>query len=549
VIQYATNYAFAGALTKTVNEKTTSAKLTGLNAGTTYYVRVMAVGTGIYEDSQHGSARSTTTEKIKLSTPKLGKVTITNINNVSVTWSAVANASGYIIQYATDSAFTTGVGSKTVNAMTTSTELTGLDLGTTYYVRIAATGTGMYGNSDPSKAKSATTGTVKLPTPPMPMGKVNAEDNSITVTWATVPGASGYKVQYSTNAAFSSGVHTLKTEDSTTTSIDITGLAAYTTYYVRVMALGGGAFKNSDYSSAKAIITHKVKLDAPTLGNVVATGSNTINVAWNKMNNASGYTIQYATNASFSGALTKTVNLTSTSTDLTGLKANTTYYIRILATGANAYSNSDYSALTMATTREMPIMSPAVPVKPAVNVTAKKTTISSVTLTWKINSKNKDYTSANYTVTCTPLNTSAKIGEVIIANGKATVVITGLTPKTKYKFSIAATNGQMFQTASVSATTAKYTAVKSLKSTAKTSTSVTLSWKPSSAKGNTDGYVIEVYNSTGKVLLNTVYVAGVNATKFTLTGLKAKTQYTFVVKAAEGQLVSSAAKVKVTTKK
>ena len=315
------------------------------------------------------------------------------------------------------------------------------------------------------------------------------------------------------------------------------------------MATGSGAFKDSDYSSAKSITTDKIKLDAPALGNAIATGSSTINVAWKAMENASGYTIQYATNSSFSGALTKTVNLSSTSTDITGLKASTTYYVRILATGANAYSDSGYSALKVVMTKPIPVMSPAVPVKPVVKVTAKATTISSVTLTWKINSKNKDYTSANYIVSCSPFNTSAKIGEVVTANGKATVVITGLSPKTKYKFSVTATNGQMIQTAAISATTAKYTAVKSLKSTAKTSNSVTLSWKPSAAKGNTDGYVIEIYNSTGKVLLDTITVAGVNATKFTVSGLKAKTQYTFVVKAAEGKLVSSTAKVKVTTKK
>jgi len=206
--------------------------------------------------------------------------------------------------------------------------------------------------------------------------------------------------------------------------------------------------------------------------------------------------------------------------------------------------------LKIALTRPTPVMSTTTaPVKPVVKVTTKSTTISSVTLTWKINSQNKDYTAANYIVTGTALNVSAKIEEVIIVKDNASVVITGLLPKTKYKFAVTATNGQFIQTASVSATTAKYTAVKSLKSTAKTSDSVTLSWKPSAAQGNTTGYVIEVYNSTGKVLLNTIPIAGVNATKFTVSGLKAKTKYTFVVKAAEGTLVSSAANVSVTTKK
>jgi hypothetical protein len=168
-----------------------------------------------------------------------------------------------------------------------------------------------------------------------------------------------------------------------------------------------------------------------------------------------------------------------------------------------------------------------------------------VTLSWKINAKNVDYSSANYIVTCTTPNTAPKFEEVVVVDGKATVTITGLNPNKKYKFSVTATNGLSMKTATISATTLKYTAVKSLKTSGKTANSITLKWQPSAAKANTDGYVIEVYNSVGKII-NTIHVTGVNITSYTVPGLKAKTKYTFAVKATEGNLLSSAAKISAT---
>ena len=77
------------------------------------------------------------------------------------------------------------------------------------------------------------------------------------------------------------------------------------------------------------------------------------------------------------------------------------------------------------------------------------------------------------------------------------------------------------------------------------------SFPPCSAvtKTQTIGYVIEVYDATGKVLLDTVSIADAGTTTYTIPDLSAGTKYTFVVKATDGKHLSLAAKVKVATAK
>ena len=101
-----------------------------------------------------------------------------------------------------------------------------------------------------------------------------------------------------------------------------------------------------------------VKLDTPTV-TVSATGSNEIRVTWNPISNAGSYDIQYATNASFTRNV-DTVRSTSTSHDITRLDANTTYYVRVMATSIGRYSNSDYSIVKSTTTVKRKLEAPSI---------------------------------------------------------------------------------------------------------------------------------------------------------------------------------------------
>ena len=74
------------------------------------------------------------------------------------------------------------------------------------------------------------------------------------VTWLPSPYAGGYLVMYSPDGAFLNHVNAVTT-DATTTAATISGLAANTTYYVRVQAVAGATGSDSDFSLVKSATT------------------------------------------------------------------------------------------------------------------------------------------------------------------------------------------------------------------------------------------------------------------------------------------------------
>jgi hypothetical protein len=180
--------------------------------------------------------------------PKNVNATVSGSSTIYVSWSVVSNASGYVIEYATDKAFTTGIG--TVNSSTNSATLTSLKTSTLYYVRVMATGTGEYADSEWSAADSATT-LLELATPTLSVTQTGS--NTISVTWSAVSNASHYVVQYTTDETFTTGINS--TDYLRNNSVTLTGLKPNTVYYVRVVARGDQMHGNSDYSAPKSATT------------------------------------------------------------------------------------------------------------------------------------------------------------------------------------------------------------------------------------------------------------------------------------------------------
>ena len=323
----------------------TSATVSGLAAATDYNFRIQSTNSG---GSSEWSTINVTTDPIAPpSSPTNFKSTTQTANSVTLTWDAAAGATDYVLQYkkANDTDWTIAP-----TSTETSATVTGLTANTNYHFRLQATNDS--GSSDWATT-DATTNRIKLAAPTL--GNVVATGSStISVTWGAVANANGYVIQYATNTAFNVEVNTV-TVDASTTSTTIDNLKANTTYYVRIMATGTGSYSNSDYSAAKPVATHKIKLAAPTLNIVFATGSSTIDVTWNAEANASSYIVQYTTDADFAaGVESVTVGSQSmTWANLTGLKANTTYYVRIMATGTGDYGNSDYSDAKSVTTSRL----------------------------------------------------------------------------------------------------------------------------------------------------------------------------------------------------
>ena len=79
-------------------------------------------------------------------------------------------------------------------------------------------------------------------------------------------------------------------------------------------------------------------------------GSNCIHLTWGKVNNASGYILEVSNSSTFSNPMTFAINAAATSWNISGLQADTTYYLRIMSIGVGLYANSGFSPVPPVTT-------------------------------------------------------------------------------------------------------------------------------------------------------------------------------------------------------
>ncbi|MCL2305111.1 MAG: fibronectin type III domain-containing protein [Planctomycetaceae bacterium] len=319
--------------------------ITGLTPGKAYKFKIRAVGAD--GESEWASTTLFLTTTDELAAPAL-VLTALGVDTVRMTWNSVPNASEYKVQWATDAGFASIVGEETLN--TTTRNISSLEPGTTYYVRIMAIGIGNYRNSKWSSVSSVTTDRIKLGTPGSIVATPLSGTGGINVAWGAVSNASGYRIRYATDNNFTNSVTI--TVDSPAVSKDIFGLEPMTTYYFQVAAIGTEGYSDSDWSGKISATVGPIKLGTPTIG-VTALGANEIRVAWNPVPNASNYEIQWATDPAFTAAGivgSDTVGSSTNSKTISNLKAGTTYYVRVTAIGRAPYESSDDSPVKSATT-------------------------------------------------------------------------------------------------------------------------------------------------------------------------------------------------------
>ena len=196
----------------TLTVSTTTATLTGLTNGTTYYVWVKsknANGTGNASTSINGKP---------MAAP--GNLTLSSGNQqITVSWTSVSGASSYEIYYGTT---TTIPATASFTGTELSKTITGLTNGTTYnfWVKVVNTNGTSAASAMASGKPIGNTGTVTLV----------SENGLLTANWTPVAGADEYEVYYSTtNTIPGSPVQTVST-----TTASISGLTNGTTYYVWV---------------------------------------------------------------------------------------------------------------------------------------------------------------------------------------------------------------------------------------------------------------------------------------------------------------------------
>lgn len=479
-----------------------------LDANTAYYYRVIAInGVGEAPASNVASATSFPVA----SAPATASATA-GVASAVIKWTAPASnggspVTGYKVEYSTSADFS---GSKTVNAASTavSATLTGLTAGATYYVRVAATtlaGTGAYAST-----------TVKVFSAPASPASVNVLGGAANfkATWVAPAdnggtAITGYRLEYSTDSTFATGVKTVSVASTVLTST-VTALPASTTYYVRVVALNAAGasvastpLSVSTVAAPDAPVLSSVKSSATTTGpNLVATWTATPNLYGQVLTN---YSLQYSTDSTFATGV-KTVLTKSLTTTIASLPSSTKYYVRVAA--LSAAGTGAYSAPLSVTT----VASAAIPV----NVTASVSTAKSVTINVPVVAG-----VTKTTVQASLASTFTSPITVTAVNGKAT--FTGLAEGTVYSFRAQDTNsvGASGYSATVTASTLAAPVTNVATSNVGVG-SATLTWTASAS--TVTGY--NVYKDG--ILLGSV-ASGV--TSFDVSGLNEGTSYVLSVAA------------------
>lgn len=255
-------------------------------------------------------------------------------SSATLSWTPVAGATSYTIQYKLSSAGTWTTAGTTA-AVTYN--LSGLSAAQTYQWQVKTD------CSNYSATASFTTtssggggGGGSICNAPGGLSAYSITANSASLSWSLVSGASNYSVQYKTNSASS------WTSAGTTNSntVNLSNLSASTTYNWQVKANCSGWSSTSNFSTSSGGGGGTCEPPANLYNNTVS--STYASISWSAVNNASSYTLQIKL---ASGANWFTLgSVTVTSVILSGLSPSTSYQWRVKA------SCSDYSASKTLTT-------------------------------------------------------------------------------------------------------------------------------------------------------------------------------------------------------
>lgn len=333
--------------TNTVN---TSIPYSGLNFNTTYYVRVRGVN-DVGEGAWDEVSWKTKLAQVTLVSPANGATGLMESGTLS--WNSVSGAANYDLLIATDAAFTNVV--VNTNVAGTSYNYAGFNNYQTYYWKVQAKDGANSGDVSETRNFRIRVGSPVITAPVDGSTGLAVNGNA---AWTAVNGATKYRMQIATDAAFTNVV--IEHSNIAITNQNYAGLNNYTNYFVRVYA--GDADGEGNPS---ATVTFRTILGIPTN---VSPANNSFaqplagNLTWTAVTGATTYNVQISTNATFTNIIVD-ANSATTTYAYAGLNNNTQYFWRVRA-GENAGFNA-FSAHTSFTT----ILGQVVLTSPANNAT------------------------------------------------------------------------------------------------------------------------------------------------------------------------------------
>ncbi|MBI3259349.1 MAG: T9SS type A sorting domain-containing protein [Ignavibacteriae bacterium] len=323
---------------------------TNLNGGTTYYWHVAASnenGDGIYSQSWSFE----TAGNIQLPQSPLLFLPLDNAKNIPVNpllqWSVATGAVTYNLQVSSTADFTSPIVGLT-GLTSTSQISSNLANSQTYLWRVQSVNTA--GTSAWSAAWQFTTvvaqNPLMAPTLTVPVNNSKAQSVSPTISWQTVVGASGYEIQYSTDAAFT----TPFTKTSVLSQLNIQDLANNKEYYWKVRATANsqaGPWSDS-WKFLTIIGTPILTLPTDNAVSIPIDGA----IEWNPVDGATSYRIQISTKSDFSDTVVSLNNGSAANKySYKGLQYSTKYYWKIRASSNTGNGPSNFSAVRSFTTQ------------------------------------------------------------------------------------------------------------------------------------------------------------------------------------------------------
>jgi uncharacterized protein (TIGR02145 family) len=448
---------------KTMNGRGTgsfASNMTGLNAGTTYYVRAYATNSA---GTSYGEQRSfTTTAAVTL--PALSTNTLSSITqnsavsggNITADGGAAVTSRGVVWSTSQNPTIASSSGRTTNGSGTGSytSSLSGLSPGTTYYIRAYATNS--TGTQYGPQRSFTTTAAVTLPA--LSTNTLSSITQNSAVSGGNITADGGAAVTsrgvvWSTSQnptiASNSGRTTNGSGTGSYTS-SLSGLSPGTTYYIRAYATNSAG---TAYGQQRSFTTQSARQSTPTIGtspvisimqnsavsggNITADGGAAVTargVVWS--------TSQNPTIASNSGRTTNGNGTGIYTSILTGLSPRTTYYVRAYATNSSGTHYGNQVNFTTQSARQsipIPIPIPTISTSPVVSITQNSAVsggnvtadggaaVTSRGVVWS--------TSQNPTI-------ASNSGRTTNGNGTGiyTSILTGLSPRTTYYVRAYATN-------------------------------------------------------------------------------------------------------------
>jgi fibronectin type 3 domain-containing protein len=450
---------------------------TELTSNTTYYYKVSA-----YNSVGEGGQSSYTSATTPVGVPIGVTASVQSSSSINISWEPESGVSGYNV-YRADSS--DGYYSSITSTNSTSYTNTGLASNTTYYYKVSVG----YGGSSQSDYVSATT-YVNAPTG---VTATAQSSDSISVSWSSVSGATGYYV-YRADSSGGSYSELASTSDASYTDTDLT---SNTTYYYKV-----SAYNSVGEGGQSSSVSATTSLSVPAGVTATAQSSSSINISWEPVSGASVYNIYRATSSDgYYSNITYIYNDTSY-TD-TGRASNTAYYYKVSAGGS---SQSDY---VFATTY----------VSAPTGVTATAQSSDSINVSWSSVSGATGY----YVYRA---DSSGGSYSELASTSDASYTDTELTSNTTYYYKVSAYNsvGEGGQSSYTYATTS-LSVPAGVTAEAQSPSSIYVSWEPVS--GASGYYVYRADSSDGYYSS----ITNTNSTSYTNTGLTSGTTYYYKIKA------------------